>query len=131
MTAAARRWTVLLVDTSATVREALRWALEEIDDLEVVGEAADGLEALRQATRARPTVVILDTLLPRLDGFALCRALKGLPQPPVVVFLTTAGHPEARQRAWAAGGDAYAEKETGWAELLAAVRLALVGRTTD
>lgn len=124
---AARRWTVLLADGSASVREALRWALAETDDLVVVGVAADGVEALHQATRLQPEVVIVDTVLPCLDGFALCQALKALPRAPVVIFLTTADHAGARQRALLAGGDAYTEKAAGWPELLAAVRLALAG----
>jgi DNA-binding NarL/FixJ family response regulator len=67
---------VLIADAAASVREALRWALESEAELSVVGEAADGADALRQALALAPDVVILGTDLPVEDGFAVTRALR-------------------------------------------------------
>ena len=59
---------VLVVDDHAVVREGLRAFLELQDGIEVVGEAADGEEAIEAATRLRPDVILMDLVMPRLDG---------------------------------------------------------------
>ena len=67
---------VLLVDDHAVVREGLRTFLELQDGIEVVGEAADGEEALEAAARLRPDVILMDLVMPRLDGVAAMRELR-------------------------------------------------------
>ena len=109
---------VLIVDDAPSVREALRWAIEDSDGLVVVGEAADGAEAIRRAEALLPDVVILDIEMPDLDGYETALALKALPVPPIVVFLTVHGDPASRQRGLAAGADGFVEKGGGWAALL-------------
>jgi DNA-binding NarL/FixJ family response regulator len=120
--------TVLIVDGAASVREALRWAMEDAADLVVVGSTADGDQAVAQAAALEPAVVILDVVLPGLDGFAVGRALKSLPRPPAIIFLTTADGPATRRRAAAAGGDGFVEKAAGWPALIEAVRAVLAAR---
>jgi DNA-binding NarL/FixJ family response regulator len=119
---------LLLVDDAAPVREALRWALEEAADLAVVGEAADGIEAIGQATALEPDAVILDIALPWMDGFAVSRALKSLRHPPVVVFLSVHGDPTSVRRGVEAGGDGFVQKGSGLSELVAELRRALASR---
>lgn len=125
MTAPAR---VLIVDDVPAVREALRWALEDAADFEVVGEAEDGLTALLQADALTPDIVILDLELPQLDGYTVLRQLKTRANAPLVVVLTVHSDAEARQRGIAAGADGFVAKGTGWNVLLAQVRLARKGR---
>src|SRR5882672_9487669 len=80
--------TVLLVDDSPAVREAMRWALENAPDFAVVGEAGDAEEALECAAALHPEVVLLDIELPGEDGYAVSRALKAKSAAPIVVFLS-------------------------------------------
>jgi DNA-binding NarL/FixJ family response regulator len=116
---------VLIVDDAASVREALRWVLESEPDLMVVGEAADGESAIARASELRPDAVLLDIRLPYLDGYAVARALKAAPRPPVVILMTPGAGATTRQRALAAGGDGCVDKGAGWPALLAALRSAL------
>src|SRR5579859_6660670 len=66
----------LIVDDHSVVREGLRMFLARDPDLEVVGEAADGARAIQQARRLRPDVVVMDLLMPVLDGIAAIRAIR-------------------------------------------------------
>lgn len=116
---------VLIVDDVPAVREALRWALEDAPDLQVVGEAEDGEQALERAAELTPDIVILDIELPRLDGYAVTRRLKAALRPPIVIFLTVHGDRASRQRSFEVGGDGFVEKGTGWGMLLAQVRRAV------
>jgi len=120
---------ILVVDDASVVREALRWVIEDTPDLEIVGEAGEGREALARAARLMPDVVVLDIHLPGLDGYGVARALKSLPNPPVVVFLSVDNDREAQSRGIAAGGDAFAAKAQGWDALLKQIRAALAVRT--
>lgn len=80
---------ILIVDDEAPARSRLRDVLSEIDStLTVVGEAADGEQALRLAARTRPDAVLLDIRMPWIDGIQTARELARFPQPPAVVFTT-------------------------------------------
>jgi len=81
--------TVLLVDDQALFREGLRTLLSVQPDLEVVGEAANGEEAVRLATALRPSVVLMDLQMPVLDGVAATRSLRDLQPECRVIVLTT------------------------------------------
>jgi DNA-binding NarL/FixJ family response regulator len=113
---------VLLVDDAPTVREGLRWLLENEPDLEVVGEACNGLEALQGTMALMPDIIILDIDMPVMDGFEVARAIKAALDPPLILFVSVHGESEFRERARAAGGDGYAEKGKGWPELIAELR---------
>ncbi|MBK7859125.1 MAG: chemotaxis-specific protein-glutamate methyltransferase CheB [Archangiaceae bacterium] len=81
---------VLVVDDSAFARKVLREVLSRSPGLELVGFARDGLEALERITELKPDVVCMDLVMPELDGLGLLDALKGLPNPPRVVVVSSA-----------------------------------------
>ena len=80
---------VLVVDDHAVVREGLRAFLELQDGIEVVGEAADGNEAIEQAARLRPDVILMDLVMPELDGLAAMRAMRDAVPSARVIVLTS------------------------------------------
>lgn len=94
----------------------------------VVGDAANGSEALHQATHLDPDLVILDIELPDIDGFVVTRQLKALPRPPLVVLLSIHSDDLSRQRGAQAGCDAFVEKGLGWTGLRAVLQKVLNDR---
>src|SRR2546429_9840076 len=81
---------VLIVDDHCIVREGLRMLLACDPNLEVVGEAADGAEAIQRARQLRPNVVVMDLLMPVLDGISATRAIRNeLPETQVLVPLSS------------------------------------------
>jgi two-component system, LytTR family, response regulator AlgR len=88
MTEAAPRLKVLIVDDEPPARERLRGLLGEIGDIEVVGEAATGGEALGHTHDLSPDVVLLDVRMPGMDGLEAARHLNVLDEPPAVIFTT-------------------------------------------
>ena len=93
----------------------------------VVGDAANGSEALHQATYLNPDLVILDIELPDTDGFVVTRQLKTLPRPPLVVLLSIHSDDLSRQQGAQAGCDAFVEKGLGWPGLLSILQEVLNG----
>lgn len=86
--AAPEKLRALIVDDEAPARERLRRLLAEIEDVAVVGEARDGLEALAHCTALDPDVVLLDVRMPGMDGVEAARHLVALEDPPAVIFTT-------------------------------------------
>src|SRR5687768_14130498 len=119
---------ILIVDDAPAVRESLSWLLLDEPGLAVVGDAANGSEALHQATNLDPDLVILDIELPDTDGFVVTRQLKALPRPPLVVLLSIHSDDHSRQRGAQAGCDAFVEKGLGWPGLLSILQEILNGR---
>lgn len=120
---------VLIVDDHAIVREGLRSLLSEEPDIEVVGEAGSGEEAVAQVLRRQPDVVLLDLRMPGpLDGLgALARIRVQRPATQVVVLTTFSGEREVKE-AVASGAIGYLLKDALKDEILRAVRNAAVGR---
>ena len=118
---------VLLADDHELVREALRSVLARESDLEVVGEARDGPEALEMARRLRPDIVIMDVRMPKLDGLAATRAtLAAVPSARVVV-LTSYENRAYVLDALRMGAAGYLLKGATKQEVLATLRAALAG----
>ena len=82
------RETVLIVDDHAEFRASAR-ALLEAEGFDVIGDAADGAEAIKAVALLKPGLVLLDIQLPGEDGIAVAERLDGLPDPPVVVFISS------------------------------------------
>jgi DNA-binding NarL/FixJ family response regulator len=119
---------LLLADDHRMLREGLRRTMEE-EGLDVVGEAADGEEALRLAAKLRPDVVLMDVTMPVLDGVEATRQLhEHLPEIPVVI-LTMHADREVLARAIRAGAAGYLVKDCSTDEVVRTVRLAATGET--
>jgi DNA-binding NarL/FixJ family response regulator len=118
---------VLLVDDHAVIRDGIAAMLAPHDDLDVVGEAADGDTAVRLATTLRPDVVLMDLRLPGTDGADATARIAALPTPPRVLVLTTYDADSDITRAMAAGAIGYLLKDTGRVALLDAIRRAAAG----
>jgi DNA-binding NarL/FixJ family response regulator len=122
-----RRIRVLLVDDDALVRAGLSMILASAADLEVVGEAADGADAVAAVRAHRPDVVLMDVRMPRVDGLAATAAVVALDDPPRVVILTTFGLDEYVFRALEAGASGFLLKDTPPRDLVDAVRVVARG----
>jgi DNA-binding NarL/FixJ family response regulator len=113
---------VLLVDDDPLVRAGLRMILSSAEDLDVVGEAGDGAEAVEAVRAHRPEVVLMDIRMPVVDGLTATARLTSLPHPPRVVVLTTFALDEYVFRALEAGAGGFLLKDTPPRDLIAAVR---------
>lgn len=111
---------VLIADDHRSVRQAVRAILSFEDDIDVVGEAADGQQTLELARRLRPDAVVLDSSMPRLTGLEVARRLASELPKTAVVFHSLDS--EVRDEALAAGAEAFVLKDAPMAELLRAVR---------
>jgi len=119
---------VLIADDHTMVRESLVSVLQAAGDMQVVAQAADGVEAVEKALQTRPDVVIADLSMPRLGGLEVVRRLReALPQTKVLV-LTMHGEHEYVLQAVRAGASGYLVKDSAAAELLAALRSLHAGR---
>jgi two-component system, NarL family, response regulator LiaR len=118
---------VLVVDDHAVVREGLRAFLELQERIEVVGEAADGDEAIAAAERLRPDVVLMDLVMPRLDGVAAMRALRERVPSARMIVLTSFLDDDKLLPALRAGAAGYLLKNAQPQELARAVRAAHAG----
>ncbi len=120
---------VLVVDDQGLVRAGFRMILEAQPDVEVVGEAVDGLEAVEAARRLRPGVVLMDIRMPRLDGLEATRRLAGpgASNPVKVLILTTFDLDEYVYEALRAGASGFLLKDVRREDLVAAVRVVAAG----
>jgi DNA-binding NarL/FixJ family response regulator len=119
---------VLIVDDHAVVREGLRTFLELQDGIDVVGEAGNGTEALEQARRVEPDVVLMDLVMPGLDGVGAMRQLRERSPQIRVIVLTSFLDDDRLMPAIRAGAAGYLLKDVDPAELAQAVRTASAGQ---
>jgi DNA-binding NarL/FixJ family response regulator len=119
---------VLVADDEALIRGALSTAIRLEGDMEVVGEAADGYEAVRLAGQLSPDVVVMDVRMPGKDGIDATREISARPgDPPRVLMLTTFDLDEYVFDAMRAGASGFALKRRPLDELLAAIRIVAQG----
>jgi DNA-binding NarL/FixJ family response regulator len=120
---------VLLADDQALVRAGFKALLDAQDDIQVVGEAADGQDAVRQATELTPDVVLMDIRMPGMDGLAATRLIATDPRlgDVRVVILTTFGLDEYVFEAIRSGASGFLVKDTEPDELVQAVRVVAGG----
>jgi NarL family two-component system response regulator LiaR len=118
---------VLVVDDHAVVREGLRTFLELQEGIEVVGEAEDGGEAVRVAAELRPDVILMDLVMPRVDGVAAMRELRRRLPSSRVIVLTSFAEDDRLLPAIQAGAAGYLLKDIEPRELARAVRAAHAG----
>ena len=118
---------VMIVDDHSIVRVGLKQVLEQSGEFEVVGEAADGEEAVRVAADVSPDVVVMDVIMPRKDGVEACREIMESAPETRVVMLTASTEVDAIVEAVAAGATGYLQKETDRERLLSTVRDAVSG----
>ncbi len=121
---------VLLVDDHAVVRSGLAAFMMVFDDLELVGEASDGREAVLQCEALQPDVVLMDLIMPEMDGATATQAIRGRWPNIQVVVLTSFKEDDLVQGALRAGAIGYLLKNTSADHLAQAIRGAIVGRAT-
>jgi len=115
---------VLIVDDHNLVREGLKALLEKADDIEIVGEAGDGHEAVQLALSRRPDVVIMDITMPRINGIQAIAQLRRLRVTSHIVVLSVHADESLVEQALQNGAMAYILKRSSTRDLLAAVRAA-------
>jgi DNA-binding NarL/FixJ family response regulator len=118
---------VLIADDQSLVRTGLRTVLEVEPDIEVIGEAADGAQAVELCQARQADVVLMDVRMPRLDGLAAARRLNELGSSTRVVMLTTFDLDEYVYDALQAGASGFLLKDATADQLVAAVRIAADG----
>jgi two-component system, NarL family, response regulator LiaR len=121
---------VLIVDDHAVVRSGLSAFLSVYDDLELVGEAAGGLQAVESCARACPDVVLMDLVMPGMDGAAATKAIRQACPQIQVLALTSFKEDDLVQAVLQAGAIGYLLKNISGDELAAAIRAAFAGRPT-
>jgi NarL family two-component system response regulator LiaR len=121
---------VVIADDHRVVRDGLCYLLGQEPDVEVVGEAGDGRQALAVVAATRPDVLLLDLYMPLPDGHAVLAALHDTPHRPAVVVLTSATDDENLVRAMHAGATSYVLKTAPAEHVIAAVRVAAAGSAT-
>jgi DNA-binding NarL/FixJ family response regulator len=118
---------VLIADDQALMRGGFRMILDAQDDIEVVGEAIDGLDAVEQFARLAPDIVVMDVRMPTMDGIEATRRLAAADGPARVLILTTFDLDEYVFEALRAGASGFLLKDRPPEELVAAVRIVASG----
>ncbi|MCH2512860.1 MAG: DNA-binding response regulator [Chloroflexi bacterium] len=113
---------IMIVDDHEVVRSGLKAILEPEDDLEVVGEASSGSEAVEKVARLDPSLVLMDVRMEEMSGIEACRLIKSSHPQVNVLMLTSFGEEEAVMAPIMAGASAYLLKNVGRSELIRAIR---------
>jgi DNA-binding NarL/FixJ family response regulator len=119
---------VLIVDDHAMVREGLRVVLESQPDIEVAGEAANGAQAIAQAQALQPDVILMDLIMPDMNGVEALERLRQLKIKSRVLVLTSSLQDEWVQRALKAGAQGYVLKASKTADLIKAIQRVASGQ---
>ena len=119
---------VLLVDDHMVVRSGLSTVLSVFDDLKLVGEAGDGEEAVRLCERLQPDVILMDLLMPKMDGVTAIKSIKARWPQIQIIALTSFKEKEYVEGALKAGANGYLLKDVSAEELVNAIRRAVAGQ---
>ena len=120
---------ILVVDDFALFRQFVVGLLGKRPELQVVGEASDGLEALQKAVELRPDLILLDIGLPSLNGIEVAQKMRSLVPESKIIFLTQESSADVVQEALSLGARGYVAKIKAQVDLFAAVEAALLGMT--
>lgn len=118
---------VMLADDQALVRDGFRALIDRDPEMEVVAEAADGVEAVSLARAEHPDVVLMDIRMPRLDGLTATKQVLALPDPPRVLVLTTFDRNDWVYEALKAGASGFLLKDVRGGQLTDAIRTVAAG----
>ena len=121
---------MMLADDHLVVRMGLAAIISIERDMELVGEAADGVAAVKLAAELRPDVVIMDIMMPKLDGVAATAEIRKRNPNTRILILTTFGTSEDLRRALAAGATGALVKDSAQTELVSAIRECAAGKKT-
>ncbi len=127
MSTESRRIRVLLADDHAVTREGLQVILERSEEFEVVGQARDGVEAVKEASELSPDLIVMDVMMPKKDGVDACREIMGSLPETRVLMLTASTEANAVIEAVAAGATGYLQKVAGMDQVLGMMRSAAAG----
>lgn len=119
---------ILLVEDSEPVRHLLRSRLESRPDLQIVGEAFDGLDAVQKATELKPDLILFDIGLPKLNGLEAAKQVRELDPHAKIIFVSQETSSEVIQVALDLGAEGYVVKSRVWSELLPAIDAVLQGK---
>jgi DNA-binding NarL/FixJ family response regulator len=117
-----KKISVLLVDDHTILRDGIRALLENESDMEIIGEAEDGHQAVKLANQLKPDVVLMDIAMPRLNGLEATSQIKKLNPDAKILILTMHDNEEYIRKALAAGAMGYILKDAAARELLGAIR---------
>jgi len=112
---------ILIVDDHPVVRHGLRTLLGGNPEWEIVGEAADGLEAVTKADRLKPDVVVLDITMPKMSGLEACRLIRKTTPSSEILIVTQHDSPQMMVEAFEAGAQGYVVKSNAARDLVEAV----------
>jgi len=121
--------TVILADDHAVLRDGLRYLLEAQDDIQIIATAANGQEALEQATQNCPDVVLMDISMPVMNGIEATRQICEVCKNTKVMILSMHHTSEYLQRALKAGAQGYLLKDSAGAEVIAAIHALHEGKS--
>jgi len=123
-----KQFSVVIAEDHTILREGLKSLLSSHPDLNVVGEAADGLEAIRSAQKHSPDLVLMDLSMPKMTGFSAIKEIKRANAQTKILAVTAHSAEEYILATFKAGADGYLLKDAHSDELLTAVRYVLEGR---
>ena len=109
---------VFIADDSELMRERLVTMLSELPNIEIIGQARDGLEAIGLIPKLKPDVVILDVRMPKKSGINVLQNIKGGDIPPLVIMFTNYPYPQYRDKCLKVGADFFFDKSADFEQLI-------------
>jgi len=119
---------IVIADDHALLRQGLKQAIESAGGMKVVGEADNGRTAIAQVEALQPQIAVLDVDMPGMDGFAAARAMRRLPSPVEIVFLTVHREADFLNEALEIGAKGYVLKDSAVSDILSAIKAVAAGQ---